>query len=59
MTGLGIATDKILLLSGMPTQITAHFEEIRVTLPQLLRRLDAVDAEVVTPPGEGDATRQT
>ena len=43
VTGMGIATDKILLLSGRPTQITAHLEEVRITLPQLLGRIIEAD----------------
>ena len=49
VTGMGIATDKLLLLSGRPTQITAHLEEVRVTLPQLLTRI--IEAERSDGPG--------
>ena len=45
----GVAMDKWLLLEGRPTQITAHLEEVRVTLPQLLRRIDVIDVTPESP----------
>ena len=43
MVSAGIAVEKYQLISGAPTQITAHLEEVRVTLPQLLSRIIDID----------------
>ena len=43
MVAAGIAVEKYQLISGAPTQITAHLEEVRVTLPQLLSRIIDID----------------
>ena len=41
-TSAGIGTDKILVLSGRPTQIVAGLHEVRHTLPAVAERLLAV-----------------
>ena len=43
---MGIATEKTLLLSGMPTQIVAGIHEVRVSLPELAQRLAEVSRAV-------------
>ena len=52
MVAAGIAVEKYQLISGAPTQITAHLEEVRVTLPQLLSRIIDIDKGEL---GTGDA----
>ena len=53
MVSAGIAVEKYQLISGAPTQITAHLEEVRVTLPQLLSRI--IDIDKGGELGTGDA----
>jgi hypothetical protein len=44
----GIATEKVLLLAGRPTQLSAHIHEIRPTLPEVAARLAKLAARVVS-----------
>ena len=46
-TVAGIGTDKMLVLSGRPTNITANFTEIRYTLPALAAKLTRIAGRVI------------
>ena len=47
---LGIATEKVLLLTGQPSQIVGHLHEVRISLPQLAARLADVSRAIVGTP---------
>ena len=46
---LGIASEKILLLNGHPTQLVGHLHEVRIDLPLLAQRLADVSRAVRGP----------
>lgn len=41
---MGIATEKTLLLNGMPSAIVGHLHEVRIDLPGLVSRLADVSS---------------
>ena len=48
---MGISTERVLLLTGQPTQLVGHLHEVRISLPQLAARLADVSRAIVgTPP---------
>ena len=45
----GVATDKLLILNGMPTQIIGAMHEVRISLPDLASRLATVGKQIAGP----------
>lgn len=43
---MAIATDKLALLSGQPTQIVANVHEVRISMPDLISKLAAVGRSI-------------
>lgn len=47
---MGIATERVLLMTGQPTQIVGHLHEVRITLPDLAAKLAAVGQAISSTP---------
>jgi hypothetical protein len=45
---MGVATDKVQVLAGLPTAIVAGMHEVRMTLPEVASRLATLASRVIT-----------